>query len=97
MDVRSQLPIYPSPPAEYSRVFMSDLVGALNRLNLILQNPGVGRQSTMTFTNLPTNDYGLEPGGLFEVGGVLRVALLNRPYPAGLSATGSVGTVAVTT
>lgn len=97
MDVRTQLPIFPTPPTEYSQRYMADLVAALNRMAFLLANPGEGRQTTMTLTGLPGTDYGLEPGALFEVGGVVRVSVRNKAYVGGLSATGRVGTVAVTT
>lgn len=96
MDVRIQLPTFPSPPDQYSQRYLSDLVQALNRLNRVLVNPGEGRQTVIVLTGLPSNDQGLEPGTTFEVGGVLHVSVLYKAFLAGNQATGSVGTVAVT-
>jgi hypothetical protein len=50
----------------------------------------------MVLTDLPTTDYGLEPGSLFQVDGAVRISLQDKPYVLGLSATGGVGTVSVT-
>jgi hypothetical protein len=47
-------------------------------------------------TNLASNDFGLEPGTIFQVNGALRVSVLYSPYVAGLSASASVGSVTVT-
>ena len=73
------------------------MINMLNVLMVALRNPGEGRQTTMVLTNLPTNDYNLEPGGLFQVDGALRVSILSKADVAGLSATGRVGSVTVTT
>lgn len=96
MDIRVQLPLFPAAPRDYSQVFMNDLMGALNRLTRVLITPGEGRQTTIVLTNLATNDQGLEPGTLFEVGGVVHISVLYKAFLAGNQATGSVGTVAVT-
>jgi hypothetical protein len=69
----------------------------LNLLTTTIRNPGEGRQTTLVLTDLPTTDYGLEPGSLFQVDGVVRISLQNKPYVLGLAATGGVGTVSVTT
>lgn len=97
MDIKTPLPIFPTPPGTYSQQYMNDLISALNRFSAVVANPGEGRQSSLVLTGLSQSDYGLEPGGLFQVAGVVRVALMNSAYPPSLSATGRVGTVAVTT
>lgn len=76
---------------------MADLIRSLASLVTFIRAVGEGRQTTIVLTNLATNDSGLEPGTIFQVEGVLRVPLLYSPYAAGLSATGSVGSVTVTT
>jgi len=81
----------------YNEGYMADLVRALTSLVTYVRAVGEGRQTTIVLTNLATNDSGLEPGTIFQVEGVLRVPLLYSPYAAGLSATGSVGSVTVTT
>lgn len=96
MDRKVQLPLFPAAPSDYSQIYFNDLVGALNRLTRILVTPGEGRQTFIVLTDLPTNDQGLEPGTTFEVDGVLHVSVLYKAFLAGTSATGAVGTVAVT-
>jgi len=96
MDRKVQLPLFPAAPSDYSQIYFNDLVGALNRLTRILVTPGEGRQTIIVLTDLPTNDQGLEPGTTFQVNGVLYVSVLYKAFLAGTSATGAVGTVAVT-
>jgi hypothetical protein len=96
MDRKVQLPLFPAAPSDYSQIYFNDLVGALNRLTRILVTPGEGRQTFIVLTDLPTNDQGLEPGTTFQVDGVLYVSVLYKAFLAGTSATGAVGTVAVT-
>ncbi len=97
MDVRLVFPTFPNPPAEYSQQHLEALVRSLDALVRVIRAPGEGRQTTIVLTDLQSNDYGLEPGTIFEVNGALRVSVLYSPYVAGLSATGSVGSVTVTT
>lgn len=96
MDQRVQFPTFPLPTSNYDQRYMADLVNALNRLVVAIRTPGEGRQTTIVLTGLQSNDQGLEVGTVFQVDGILRVSLLNTPYLAGISASGSVGTVAVT-
>jgi hypothetical protein len=97
MDVRLVFPRFTNPPADYDRKYFADLVRSLDNLVTILQAAGEGRQTTIVLTNLATNDYNLEPGTIFEVGGALRVSVPYSPYPAGISSSASVGSVTVTT
>jgi hypothetical protein len=97
MDSRLVFPIFSAPPAEYDQRHIQDLVRSLDALVRVIKAPGEGRQTTIVLTNLQSNDYGLELGTIFEVGGALRVSVIYSPYVAGLSATASVGSVTVTT
>jgi len=97
MDMRLIPPVFPRPASTYSEVFMADLVRSLASLVTFIRAVGEGRQTTIVLTNLANNDSGLEPGTIFQVEGVLRIPLLYSPYAAGLSATGSVGSVTITT
>ena len=97
MDMRLIPPVFPRPPATYSEGYMSDLARALVSLVTYVRAVGEGRQTTIVLTNLQDSDYGLEPGTIFQDQGALRVALLNSPYTVGLTATGSIGSVTVTT
>jgi hypothetical protein len=96
MDYRTVFPTFPRPPREYDQRYFDDLTRALDALVVAIRNPGEGRQTTVVFTNLQDSDYGLEPGTVFEVSGVLHVSLLYASYPRGVSGTGRVGTVTVT-
>ena len=96
MDRRISLPVFGRSPDAYSPQYMDDVVRMLNILTTLIRNPGEGRQTTMVLTDLPTTDYGLEPGALFQVDGAVRISLQNKPYVLGLSATGGVGMVSVT-
>ncbi len=96
MDRRLSLPVFGRSPDAYSPQYMDDVVRMLNILTTLIRNPGEGRQTTMVLTDLPTTDYGLEPGSLFQVDGAVRISLQDKPYVVGLSATGGVGTVSVT-
>jgi len=96
MDVRLVPPIFTRPPAQYDQVYFNDLVRSLISLITYIQAPGEGRQTTIVLTNLASNDSGLEPGTIFQVNGALRISVLYSPYVAGLSATGSVGSVSIT-
>jgi hypothetical protein len=97
MDVRLVFPTFPAPPGEYDQRYLQDLVRSLDALVRVIKAPGEGRQTTIVLTGLQSNDYNLEPGTIFQVNGALRVAVLYSPYVVGLSATGSVGSVTVTT
>lgn len=97
MDVRLVFPTFPNPPSQYNQQYLEALVRSLDALVRVIRAPGEGRQTTIVLTNLQSNDYGLEPGTIFEVNGALRVSVLYSPYVAGLSATGAVGSVTVTT
>jgi hypothetical protein len=98
MDRRIALPVFGNPPLDYDRVFFDDQVRKLNQLMALLKSPGEGRNTTLVLTNLPTSDYGLEAGSVYVVdNGVLRISILNAPYAQGVSASGRVGSVTVTT
>jgi len=98
MDRRLNLPVFGTAPGEYDRSYLDDISRKLNILISALRNPGVGRQSTLVLTNLPTSDYGLEAGSLYSVNnGALRISMLNAPYLVGISASSSIGSVTVTT
>jgi hypothetical protein len=96
MDVRLVFPRFTNPPADYDRKYFADLVRSMDNLVTILQAAGEGRQTTIVLTNLANNDYNLEPGTIFEVGGALRVSVIYSPYPVGVSSTGGVGSVTIT-
>lgn len=96
MDYRIVFPTFSRPPAQYEQRYFSDLIRALASLVEVIRAPGEGRQTTIVLTDLQSDDYGLEPGTIFEVNGALRVSVLYTSYVRGLSGTGGVGTVTVT-
>lgn len=97
MDRRVAFPVFGNPPSDYDRQFFDDVSRKLNQLVTLMRTPGEGRNTTIVLTNLPSSDYGLEPGTIFSVNGALRVSVLNMPYVSGLSSTALVGAVTVTT
>lgn len=96
MDRRATFPVFGKAPNEYDAQYVDALVNSLASMMNVLRSPGEGRQTTMTLTNLPTSDSGLEEGALFQVAGAVRVSLLDTAYVGGNEATCSVGTVTVT-
>jgi hypothetical protein len=97
MDRRLIFPRFENPPPDYNKKYFDNMANMLNVLMNALRSPGVGRQTTMTLTDLPTNDSGLEPGALFQVNGQVRISVRNLAYADGLSAHVSAGSVSVTT
>lgn len=97
MDQNSTFPIFAKAPNEYERRFFDDLSRSLNQLVYLLRNPGEGRQTTLTLTNLPTSGIGLAPGALFRDGNTVKIVLEYEAYASGLQATASLGTITVTT
>lgn len=87
------LPYFPTPPREYNPQVFADFLRAFALYMQQVQNPGEARATFMVFTALQQNDYGLEPGAVFQVDGALRVSVPNKPYPAGVQATGGVGQI----
>ena len=85
------------PPKDYSQTYFSQLVQSFSVLLAQIQNPGDSRVTTLTITNLPTNDQGLETGALFEQDGFVKITKANTPHVGGLSAIGATGSVTVST
>ena len=90
-------PFFPVPPSQYDQRYFSELVRAFALFIEQQRNPGEGRNTNLVLTNLPTSDFGLEPGSLFQDNGFVKIALSNLAYGTGAPATGSVGTVTVST
>jgi len=91
------LPFLPVPPNEYSQPYLAEIVRALSVYMQNERNPGEGRNTFTVFTDLATNDVGLEPGTVFNHGGYLKVSELNTPHVQGSGASGAVGSVTVST
>jgi len=89
---------FPNPPAEYQQNTIAAIQEAYETLIRQIQNPGDIRATNITLTNLQSgSDQGLEVGAVYEKQGFLKIALANEPNVLGVSATGSVGSVTVST
>lgn len=87
-------PLFPIPPKEYDQRYFFEFIRAFSIYQSQVQNPGEGRNTFTVFTNLQSNDQGLENGSVFRDGNYfLKVAAPNRPNLGGLSATGGVGQI----
>ena len=91
------LPFFPVPPQNYDREYIAEIVRSFSIYLGQMQNPGEGRNTFMVLTNLQTDDSGLETGALFQQEGFVKITLINTPHVRGQQATGSVGSVTVTT
>ncbi len=67
-------PFFPIPPPEYSARYMNELVRAFSVYLDQQSNPGLGRFTNVTLTELPTSAAGLEPGTLYNDAGTVKVA-----------------------
>lgn len=91
------LPYFPIPPGQYNPAYFAEIIRAFSVYLAQQQNPGEGRNTFIVLTALQTDDVGLEPGALFQQGGFVKITEANTPHVRGSSATGSVGTVTVST
>lgn len=91
------LPFFPVPPQNYDREYIAEIVRSFSIYLGQMQNPGEGRNTNIVLTNLQTDDSGLETGALFQQEGFVKITLINMPHVRGQQATGSVGSVTVTT
>ena len=91
------LPYFPIHHMEYDQRYFSEVLRSFSTYLQQMQNPGEGRNTFSVFTTLQTDDYGLEPGTIFNHAGYVRVPLENSPYVRGSGATASIGTITVIT
>ena len=97
------LPFFPTPPEQYDQQYMTEVMRAFSVYLTQMQNPGEGRNTGLVLTNLQTDDQGLEVGAIFQyrdvagMMGNLKITVADTPNLRGNSATGSVGSVTVTT
>jgi len=97
MSSNVNIPFFPDPPREYDQAYMAQVIRAFALFARQVRNPGEGRNTFTVFTNLQENDFGLEIGTVYRHGNELRIVLANISAPAGVSSTGGVGSVTVTT
>ena len=89
-------PQFPVAPPQYNSTYMAEVVRAFSVFLNQVQNPGDLRATNLVLTDLPSSDSGLEVGAVFNFGGYLKISASTTPHPAGLSVSGSVGSVTVT-
>jgi len=96
------LPFFPIPPEEYNQTYMVEMMRSFSVYLTQMQNPGEGRHTALTLTNLQTDDQGLPPGELFNyhdasgMMGFVKIAVADISNLRGNSVTGGVGAVTVT-
>ena len=90
-------PYFPVPPQGYDQGYFAEVIRSFSVYLEQQQNPGEGRNTFIVLTDLKENDQGLEPGALFQQNGFVKITQANVPHPGGVSSTGAVGTVTVTT
>ena len=88
---------FPNPPEQYSLEYMAQLVRTFSVFQEQINTPGESRATGLTFTNLQSDDSGLEAGAVFQHGGILRIPVTNSPFVRGSVGTSAVGSVTVTT
>jgi len=89
------IPYFPNAPQQYDQKYFAEVVRAFSVYAQQIQTPGQGRNTFTVFTDLQTDDFGLEPGSVFQQGGFLKVSLLNAPHVRGLSSGVQAGQVTV--
>lgn len=97
MSRRLTRPFFPVPPQQYMQNYFAELVRSFSVYLDQIQNPGDIRATTLTLTDLQSDNVGLEVGALFEVNGFVRITQLNNPVLRGSVGTGQVGQVTVVT
>ena len=91
------IPFFPTPPADYNRQYMDDIVRAFSLYVSSINTPGEGRNTFTVFTNLQTDDFNLETGAIFNHNGFVKISQLDSPHTRVVSGTSAVGSVTVTT
>ncbi len=91
------LPFFPVAPKDYNQQYLEEVVRSFAVYLEQMQHPGEGLNTMSVFTNLQTDESGLEPGAIFNHDGYVRVPVAHSPYVRGSQATGTVGTVTVST
>lgn len=95
MSRRLTRPFFPVPPPQYMQNYFAELVRSFSVYLEQMQNPGDLRATTLTLTDLQTDDSGLETGALFQSGGFVKITLSNSPNLRGSVGAGQVGQVTV--
>jgi hypothetical protein len=90
-------PQFQLPPGTYDAAYMAEIVRAFSVFLQQVNNPGDSLSTTMTLTNLQSDDYNLETGALFEHEAYIKITVGNVSNPRGSEGTGTVGSATVTT
>jgi hypothetical protein len=90
-------PFFPVAPQAYDAQYMEQIVRAFSLFIEQNRNPGEGRNTFAVFTDLQTDDYGLELGSIFNYGGYVKITQENAAHVRGLSGISAIGSVTVTT
>jgi len=90
-------PYFPIPPQEYDQEYFAEVIRSFSTYVNQQQNPGEGRNTFIVLTDVQENDQGLEVGAVFQQDGFLKITRANVPHLAGVSSTGAIGSVTVTT
>jgi hypothetical protein len=91
------IPYFPNAPQQYDQKYFAEVVRAFSVYARQVQTPGEGRNTFTVFTNLQSDDFGLETGALFQQDGFVKITLSNSPHVRGSTGTGGVGLVTVVT
>jgi hypothetical protein len=75
--------------------YFAELVRSFSVYLEQMQNPGDIRGTSLTLTDLQTDDVGLEIGALFQSGGFVKITELDSPTLRGSGVVGQVGQVTV--
>jgi hypothetical protein len=67
-------PYFPIPPAEYDQRYFNEVIRAFSVFLEQSRNPGEGRFTKITLTDLPTSSSGLPSGALWNDGGTVKIA-----------------------
>lgn len=67
-------PFFPVPPAQYDQNYMAEIIRSFSVYIEQQGNPGYGRFTNVTITDLPTSATGLESGALWNDSGTVKVA-----------------------
>jgi len=90
-------PYFPIPPQDYNQSYFYEVIRSFAVYLDQMHNPGEGRHTRLVLTALPNSDQGLETGSLFERNGFVKITIADQPNLLGVSSTGAVGSVTVTT
>ena len=87
----------PIPGGEYDQQYMLQLIRVIGLYFSQLDSTTPLVIDGLQLLNLPTSGYGLRDNTVFRVGEDLKIVVPNVAYTSGVSGSGALGTVSVTT